>query len=81
MTQEESASGGGGAFTEPTPEARKRTTRRSKAMIVGGAILIITGISLAVYMAVYEEEPFLIALGPAFLGVMIVVAALFGKRL
>ena len=43
--------------------------------------MIITGIVLAVYMAVYEDEPFLIALGPAFLGIIIIIAAVFGKRL
>lgn len=50
-------------------------------MIVGGVALIVIGIALAVYMAVFEDEPFLIALGPAFIGVMIIIAALFGKKL
>lgn len=35
---------------------------------------------MALYMAAYEDEPFLIALGPAFIGVMIIIAAVFGKR-
>lgn len=51
-------------------------------MIIGiGVILVITGIALAVYVATYENEPFLIALGPAFIGVIVIIAALFGKKL
>lgn len=66
---------------EPTPESRGRPKRRLKTMIIGiGAILIILGIALAVYVATYEDEPFLIALGPAFIGVIIIIAALFGKK-
>jgi len=63
----------------PAPESRGRSKRQFKAMVIGGAILIITGIALAVYMAAYEEEPFIIALSPAFIGAMIIIAALFGK--
>lgn len=70
-----------GASSEPAPETRKRPGRQVKAMIVGGVALIVIGIALAVYMAVFEDEPFLIALGPAFIGVMIIIAALFGKKL
>lgn len=66
---------------ESTPISRKSLKCRRKALIVGGAILMITGIALAVYLGAYENEPFLIALGPTFIGVMIIIAALFGKRL
>ena len=68
------------ASAEPVPEPRKRTRRQFKALIAGGVVLIVTGIALAAYMAAYEDEPFLIALGPAFIGVMIIIAAVFGKR-
>ena len=68
------------ASSESAPESRKRSKCMRKALIVGGAILMITGIALAIYLGAYEDEPFLIALGPAFIGVMIVIAALFGKR-
>jgi hypothetical protein len=67
--------------SESTPESRKRPKCLRKVLIVGGAILVTTGIALAIYLGAYEDEPFLIALGPAFIGVMIIMAALFGKRL
>ena len=66
----------------PTPEPRGRPKRRLKTMIIGvGVILVIIGIALAAYVATYEDESFLIALGPAFIGVIVIIAALFGKKL
>jgi len=65
-----------------TPEARGRSKRRLKTLIIGvGVILVIMGIALAVYVAMYEDEPVLIALVPAFIGVIVIIAALFGKKL
>ncbi|HEX7393254.1 MAG TPA: hypothetical protein VF374_09965 [Thermoplasmata archaeon] len=65
-----------------TPEARRRSKRRLKTMIIGfGIILVIIGIALAAYVATYENEPVLIALGPAYIGVIVIIAALFGKKL
>jgi len=66
----------------PTPESRGRPKHRLKTMIIGvGVILVIIGIALAIYVATYEDEPFLIALGPAFIGVIVIIAALLGKKL
>jgi len=66
----------------PTPKSKEGPKRRLKTMIIGiGIILVIIGVALAVYVAVYEDEPFLIALAPAFLGVIVIIAALFGKKL
>ena len=68
--------------TEPTPESPGKPKRRFKTIVIGvGVVLVIIGIALAVYVATYEDEPFLIALGPAFIGVVVIIAALFGKRL
>jgi hypothetical protein len=65
-----------------TPEPRGRSKRRLKTLIIGvGVILVIMGIALAVYVAMYEDEPVLIALVPAFIGVIVIIAALFGKKL
>jgi len=65
-----------------TPEARGRSKRRLKTLIIGvGVILVIMGIALAVYVAMYEDESVLIALVPAFIGVIVIIAALFGKKL
>jgi len=65
-----------------TPQPRTRPKGRLKTMIIGlGIVLIIIGIALAAYVATYEDEPFLIALGPAFIGVIVIIAALFGKKL
>ena len=64
------------------PEARGRSKRRLKTLIIGvGVILVIMGIALAVYVAMYEGESVLIALVPAFIGVIVIIAALFGKKL
>ena len=65
-----------------TPEARGRSKRRLKTLIIGvGVILVIMGIALAIYVAMYEDESVLIALVPAFMGVIVLIAALFGKKL
>jgi len=65
-----------------TPEARGRSKRRLKTLIIGvGVILVVMGIAFAVYVAMYEDEPVLIALGPAFIGVIVIFAALFGRKL
>ena len=65
-----------------TPEARRRSKRRLKTMIIGfGVILVIIGIALAAYVATYENEPVLIALGPAYIGVIVIIAAMRGKKL
>jgi hypothetical protein len=70
------------ASTGTTPEPWGRSKRRLKALIIGvGVILVIMGIALAVYVAVYEDESVLIALVPAFIGVVVIIAALFGKKL
>ena len=62
-------------------ESPRMSRSKLKTMIMGvGVILILIGASLAVYVAVYEDEPFLIALAPAFLGVIVIVAGLLGKR-
>ena len=67
---------------ESTPGSRGRPKRRLKTVIIGiGAALIIIGVALAAYVATNEDEPFLIALGPAFIGVIVIIAALFGKKL
>jgi hypothetical protein len=51
-------------------------------MIIGvGVILVIVSVALAVYVATNEDESFLIALAPGFLGVIVIIAALFGKKL
>jgi hypothetical protein len=65
-----------------TPEARGRSKRRLKTLIIGvGVILVVMGVALAVYVAMYEDESVLIALVPAFIGVIVIIAALFGKNL
>ena len=65
-----------------TPEARGRSKRRLKTLIIGvGVILVVMGVALAVYVAMYEDESVLIALEPAFIGVIVIIAALFGKKL
>ena len=67
---------------EPTPESRGKQKRRLKTAILGiGVALIIIGAALAAYVAAREDEPFLIALGPAFIGVIVIIAAVFGKKL
>lgn len=69
------------ASTGPIPESAGRPRERLKTMIIGvGAILIIIGIVLAIYVATQEDEPFLTALAPAFIGVIVIIAALFGKK-
>jgi hypothetical protein len=66
----------------PSPESRERPKHRLKTIIIGiGLALIIIGIALAIYAVVYEDESFLIALAPGFLGVIVIIAALFGKKL
>jgi len=66
----------------PTKELHGKPKRRLKTMIIGvGVTLTIIGVALAVYVATYEDESFLIALGPAFIGVIVIIAALFGKKL
>ena len=65
-----------------TPELQGRPKRRLKTIIIGiGVTLVIIGVALAVYVATHEDESFLIALGPAFIGVIVIIAALFGKKL
>jgi hypothetical protein len=64
-----------------TPEVRRRSKHRLRTAIIGlGVILVIIGIALSVYAA-YEGEAVLIALGPAFIGVIVIIAALCGKKL
>ena len=65
-----------------TPEVRRRSKHRLKTMIIGfGVILVIMGIALAAYIATYESESVLIGLGPALTGVIVIIAAVFGKKL
>ncbi|UCE45482.1 MAG: hypothetical protein JSU93_00895 [Methanobacteriota archaeon] len=69
------------ASTGLTPKSAGRPRGRLKTMIIGvGAILIIIGIVLAIYVATQEDEPFLTGLAPAFIGVIVIIAALFGKK-
>ena len=65
-----------------TPEQRTKSKGRLKTTIIGlGVVLIIIGIALAVYVATSEDDSVLIALVPAFIGVIVIIAALFGKKL
>jgi hypothetical protein len=65
-----------------TPEPRTESKGRLKTMIIGlGVVLIIIGIALAVYVATSEDDSVLIALGPAYIGVIVIIAALRGKVL
>ena len=65
-----------------TPESRKKSKGRLKTMIIGlGVVLIIIGIALAVYVATSEDDSVLIALVPAYIRVMVIIAALLGKGL
>jgi len=67
---------------EPIPQSQAKPKRRLKAIVIGiGVCLVIIGVALAAYVATHEDEPFLIALGPAFIGVIVIIAALFGKKL
>jgi len=69
-------------FNGATLESRGKPKRRLKTMIIGvGAILIVIGIALAIYIATQEGGPFLFALAPAFIGVIVIIAALSGKKL
>jgi cation transporter-like permease len=64
-----------------TPEVRRRSKRLLKTTIIGlGVILVIIGIALAVYTAMYESEDGLIVLAPAFIGVIVIIAAVYGKK-
>ena len=68
--------------TEAEPEAKGGSRHRLKTLIMGiGVVLVIIGAALATYAAAYEEESVMIALSPAFLGVIIVIVALRGKAL
>ena len=65
-----------------TPEPRTKSKGRLKTMIIGlGVVLIIIGIALAVYVATSEDDSVLIALVPACIGVIVIIAALRGKVL
>ena len=68
--------------TEAEPVAKGGSRHRLKTLIMGiGVVLVIIGAALATYAAAYEEESVMIALSPAFLGVIIVIVALRGKAL
>ena len=63
-----------------TPEPQKKSKGRLKITIIGlGVVLIIIGIALAAYVASSEDDSVLIALGPAYIGVILIIAALRGK--
>ena len=65
-----------------TPDPRKKSKGRLKTMVIGlGVVLIIIGIALAVYVATSEDDSVLIALVPAYIGVIVIIAALLGKGL
>lgn len=65
-----------------TPEPQKKSKGRLKTTIIGlGVVLIIIGIALAVYVATSEDDSVLIALVPAYIGVIVIIAALRGKVL
>ena len=64
------------------PVAKGGSRHRLKTLIMGiGVVLVIIGAALATYAAAYEEGSFMIALSPAFLGVIVVIVALRGKAL
>jgi hypothetical protein len=42
---------------------------------------MVIGIALAVYVNKYESETGMIALAPAFIGVVVIIAAVCGKKL
>ena len=66
----------------PTHEPRTKAKGRLKTVIIGlGVVLIIIGIALAVYVATSEDDSVLIALVPAYIGVIVIIAALRGKVL
>ena len=65
-----------------TQELRTKSKGRLKTVIIGlGVALIIIGIALAVYVATSEDDSVLIALVPAYIGVIVIIAALRGKKL
>lgn len=65
-----------------TPGPRTKSKGRLKTMIIGlGVVLIIAGIALAIYANASEDDSVLIALGPAYIGVIVIIAALRGKAL
>ena len=65
-----------------TPEPQKKSKGRLKITVIGlGVVLIIIGIALAVYAATSEDDSVLIALVPACIGVIVIIAALRGKVL
>lgn len=65
-----------------TPEPRKKPKGQLKTTVIGlGVVLIIIGIALAVYVATSEDDSVLIALVPAYIGVIVIIAALRGKVL
>ncbi|MFY9606415.1 MAG: hypothetical protein WAS24_06780, partial [Thermoplasmata archaeon] len=65
-----------------TPEQRTKSKGQLKTTIIGlGVVLIIIGIALAVYVATSEDDSVLIALVPAYIGVIVIIAALRGKVL
>ena len=65
-----------------TPEQRTKSKGRLKTTIIGlGVVLIIIGVALAVYVATSEDDSVLIALVPAYIGVIVIIAALRGKVL
>ena len=63
-------------------EGRGQSKGRLKTMIIGlGVALVIIGVALAAYVAANEDGPILITLAPAYIGVIVIIAALRGKRL
>ncbi len=67
---------------ESTQKSQGKPKGRIKNLVLGiGVALIVIGIALAIYVATQDDEPFLIALAPAFLGVVVIIVALFGKKL
>jgi hypothetical protein len=71
-----------GTSAGPASESRGRRRSRLKPLIIGvGVILIVLGIALTVYKAIHEGGPFIPTLAPAFLGVIVIIAALFGRKL
>jgi hypothetical protein len=65
-----------------TPEPQRKPKGQLKTTIIGlGVALIIIGIALAVYVATSDDDSVLIALVPAYIGVIVIIAALRGKAL
>ena len=79
---EEETTDPGKVSTGTEPGAKGGSRHRLRTIIMGiGVVLVIIGAALTMYAAAYEEESVMIALSPAFIGVIVIVVALRGKAL